>query len=320
MKKKLEADLISIAHRILKLKNKEDLTQLHLETQKLYEKLSVLKFVEDNFSDVKPTIGNSNIQELVNTVLENEPEVDEVEAAVAPEEIEIQPELVEEIQDEVEEEMEEEDFSDDEEEEAEDEIEEEEETEEEDEEDEADSEEVEFEPHFELFNVEEVEDKKSKTEAKQISFEDLLGSNSEPVFERVFDPIQEEAEEESVDDEETEAEKTVFNPGFEMELSEDMEEEEVAIPNFEFETEKSSNESFAKTITFGLNDRIAFEKQLFAGSSEDLNRVVSQLSTFDTFEEAQNFIEDMVKPDYDNWEGKEEYVTRFMEIVEKKFA
>ena len=155
MKKKLEADLISIAHRILKLKNKEDLAQLHLETQKLYEKLSVLKFVEDNFSDVKPTIGNSNIQELVNTVLENEPEVDEVEAAVAPEEIEIQPELVEEIQDEVEEEMEEEDFSDDEEEEAEDEIEEEElEAEEETEE------EVEFEPHFELFNVEEVEDKK----------------------------------------------------------------------------------------------------------------------------------------------------------------
>ena len=168
--------------------------------------------------------------------------------------------------------------------------------------------------------MEEVEDKKSKTEAKQISFEDLLGSNSEPVFERVFDPIQEEAEEESVDDEETEDEETVFNPGFEMELSEDMEEEEVAIPNFEFETEKSSNESFAKTITFGLNDRIAFEKQLFAGSSEDLNRVVSQLSTFDTFEEAQNFIEDMVKPDYDNWEGKEEYVDRFMEIVEKKFA
>jgi len=319
MKKKLEADLISIAHRILKLKNKEDLTQLHLETQKLYEKLSVLKFVEDNFSDVKPTIGNSNIQELVNTVLENEPEVDEVEAAVAPEEIEIQPELVEEIQDEVEEEMEEEDFSDDEEEEAEDEIEEEEieeeeETEEEDEEDEADSEEVEFEPHFELFNVEEVEDKKQKTEAKQISFEDLLGSNSEPVFERVFDPIQEETEEESEDEE------AIFNPGFEMEASEEMEEEEVAIPNFEFDTEKSSNDSFAKTITFGLNDRIAFEKQLFAGSSEDLNRVVSQLSTFDTFEEAQNFIEDMVKPDYDNWEGKEEYVDRFMEIVEKKFA
>jgi hypothetical protein len=352
MKKKLEADLISIAHRILKLKNKEDLAQLHLETQKLYEKLSVLKFVEENFSDVKPTIGNSNIQELVNDALENEPEVEEVEVAVAPEEIEIQPELVEEI----EEEVEEDDFSDEEEEETEDEIEEEEdeefdeeeseeETEEETEEledeeeeseedseeeeetedeefdeEESEEEEGEFEPHFELFNVEEVEDKKPKTEAKQISFEDLLGSSSEPVFERVFDPIQEEVEEESAKEEETEAEETVFSPVFEMEASEEMEEVEKEIPNFEFDKEISINEAFAKTITFGLNDRIAFEKQLFAGSSEDLNRVVSQLSTFDTFEEAQNFIEDMVKPDYDNWEGKEEYVTRFMEIVEKKFA
>ncbi len=339
MKKKLEADLISIAHRILKLKNKEDLAQLHLETQKLYEKLSVLKFVEDNFSDVKPTIGNSNIQELVNAALENELEA----AEVAPEETEIQPELVEEEIEE--EEIEEEEDDSDEEEESEEEIEEdedeeetfenieeseeeeeeseEEEIEEEDEEvegEEESEEEKETEPHFELFNVEEVEDKKSKTEAKQISFEDLLGSSSEPVFERVFDPIQEEGEEESEDEEETEDEEAIFNPGFEMEASEEMEEEEKAIPNFEFDNEISINEAFAKTITFGLNDRIAFEKQLFAGSSEDLNRVVSQLSTFDTFEEAQNFIEDMVKPDYDNWEGKEEYVTRFMEIVEKKFA
>ena len=350
MKKKLEADLISIAHRILKLKNKEDLAQLHLETQKLYEKLSVLKFVEENFSDVKPTIGNSNIQELVNDALENESEVEEVEVAVAPEEIEIQPELVEEIEEEAEEEMEEEELEDeeedsDEEEETEELEDEEEDSEEEDEteeledeeedseeeeeieeeeseenEEDSEEEEGEFEPHFELFNVEEVEDKKPKTEAKQISFEDLLGSSSEPVFERVFDPIQEEVEEESAEEEETEAEETVFSPVFEMEASEEIEEVEKEIPNFEFDKEISINEAFAKTITFGLNDRIAFEKQLFAGSSEDLNRVVSQLSTFDTFEEAQNFIDDMVKPDYDNWEGKEEYVTRFMEIVEKKFA
>ena len=333
MKKKLEADLISIAHRILKLKNKEDLAQLHLETQKLYEKLSVLKFVEDNFSDVKPTIGNSNIQELVNAALENDPEEEEVDAA--PQEIEIQSDLVEEEIEEEEDHSEEEEESEEEIEEDEDEeetfenIEEseeeeeesEEEIEEEDEEesDEESEEEKEFEPHFELFNVEEVEDKKPKTEAKQISFEDLLGSSSEPVFERVFDPIQEETEEELADEEETESEELIFNPGFEMEASEEMEEEEKAIPNFEFDNEISINEAFAKTITFGLNDRIAFEKQLFAGSSEDLNRVVSQLSTFDTFEEAQNFIEDMVKPDYDNWEGKEEYVDRFMEIVEKKF-
>ena len=69
-----------------------------------------------------------------------------------------------------------------------------------------------------------------------------------------------------------------------------------------------------------MNDRIAFTKQLFGNSSEDYNRVLNQLITYDSFEETKDFIEDMVKPDYNNWEGKEEYVQRFMEIIEKKFS
>jgi hypothetical protein len=46
MKKKLESELMSIAHRILKLKGKEDVIKLHAETSLLYEKLSVLKFAQ----------------------------------------------------------------------------------------------------------------------------------------------------------------------------------------------------------------------------------------------------------------------------------
>ena len=53
MKKKLEADLMSIAHRVLQIKNKSDVNKLYLETQKLYEKLSVLRFVEEYFGDVR---------------------------------------------------------------------------------------------------------------------------------------------------------------------------------------------------------------------------------------------------------------------------
>ena len=81
----------------------------------------------------------------------------------------------------------------------------------------------------------------------------------------------------------------------------------------------SLNDRLNKTISFGLNDRIGFEKKLFGGSSDDFNRVVSQLNTFDSFEEAKAFVDDFVKPDYNNWEGAEEFETRFMEIVEKKF-
>ena len=62
MKKRLEADLVSIAHRILQLKNKSDVNVLFLETQKLYEKLAILKFVEENLGDVKPTIGQAAIE------------------------------------------------------------------------------------------------------------------------------------------------------------------------------------------------------------------------------------------------------------------
>jgi hypothetical protein len=65
---------------------------------------------------------------------------------------------------------------------------------------------------------------------------------------------------------------------------------------------------------------VAFMKHLFGNSSEDYNRVLSQLITFDTYNEAQTFIAEMVKPDYNDWKGKEDYEVRFMEIVEKKFS
>ena len=107
-------------------------------------------------------------------------------------------------------------------------------------------------------------------------------------------------------------------------------EKEDVIPTqslFEFEAtssiskpKKSLNDIYNSTISVGLNDRIGFEKHLFNGSSEDLNRVLSQLNTVNSWEEAVSFIEDLVKPDYNNWEGKETYATRFMELVEKRFV
>lgn len=79
------------------------------------------------------------------------------------------------------------------------------------------------------------------------------------------------------------------------------------------------NERLSKGITIGLNDRVAYIKHLFNNSSEDYNRVLSQLMTLDTVEEARDFIEQMVKPDYNNWVGKEEFEARFVESVEKRF-
>ncbi len=83
---------------------------------------------------------------------------------------------------------------------------------------------------------------------------------------------------------------------------------------------KSLNDKLnGKEIKVDLNNRLAFVKHLFNGSTEDYNRVLSQLSTIDTEERSIAFIENMVKPDYNHWEGKEEYAERLMELIERRF-
>lgn len=298
MKKRLEADLISIAHRILQLKNKSDINQLYLETQKLYEKLAVLRFVDAQFGDIKPTIGQAEIEKQIEEVfetIENSPiasvvieeiiEIPEATTETTNSEIEAEKEeiIIEEI---VEEPVAEEEIV---------------------AEEAAPSEDLSFHPSFELTEEEpeeEEEEEIKKPEVVQISFEDLLGGNyDEAQFVKVH-PVENIPTAIAIDFEEKEL---IPIP-------------EINIEELEEPKAITLNEKLAKGINIDLNDRIAFTKQLFGNSSEDYNRVLNQLITYDSFEETKDFIEDMVKPDYNNWEGKEEYVQRFMEIIEKKFS
>jgi hypothetical protein len=208
MKKRLEAELISIAHRILKLKNKSEIDQLYHETQKLYEALSVLKFYGDNYEQVKSDISNEDIEEKIESFVENNTVVATTKVVVE-ETVEVE-EQKEEIVAEVEEVVEQEIIT------ASEETEVQEETIEEEpvivgeitleEEEEIEEEEVpvgeaksdlDFEPIFELaaetpVEIAEIEEPKVEedeslnqvqTKTQQISFEDLLGQNyTEPVF------------------------------------------------------------------------------------------------------------------------------------------
>jgi len=338
MKRKLEAELISIAHRILKLKNKSELAQLQQETLKLYEKISVLRFVEENFSEVKPTIGYAAAEKEVEAIFENEDDTanqiaeepteevvnaevsesqftddkSEEEAAIAiNEDIETE-ENIESLDEEekqlVEEELIDEQFesveSEDEEETDEEETDEEETDEETIEEPEL---EVEFAPLFEISKKEE------PVKSKQITLEDFLSEGHvEPIFVRA---------EQVYSNEKT---TTQTNPENHTETVTKVEVVETKKSYFVVDHHEpkpiSLNDSLSKSISIGLNDRIGFEKHLFGGSGEDLNRVLSQMNTFSNLDEAIEFIEDMVKPDYNNWAGKEDYETRFMELVEKKFS
>ena len=82
---------------------------------------------------------------------------------------------------------------------------------------------------------------------------------------------------------------------------------------------KNLNDMLGKKVQIGLNDRLAFINNLFDQSEEDYQRVISQVQTLSSWEEAQNFIEKMIKPDYNNWEGKEDFESRFLKCLEPNF-
>jgi hypothetical protein len=351
MKKKLEADLISIAHRVLQLKNKSDINQLYLETQKLYEKLSVLRFVNEHFGDVKPTIGAAAVEQKIESVFdktelvqqENKAVIEETAAeeivetpleettittdtiksessVVAEETIETTEEQTVATADDTESEtsiineenpeapLEETIFKEEmtsKKDEQEPIVEEEEVT---DEKETLEPETLPFVPAFELSEEEDVEmelEVPKKTLPIQISFEDLLGGN---YHDTQFVKVQQ-----------IENIPTVVV----IETPKEILAEEEKVINVKKEAADSKavslNEKLAKGINIDLNDRIAFIKHLFGNSSEDYNRVLNQLITLDTFYETRDFIQEMVKPDYNNWEGKQDYEERFMDIIEKKF-
>jgi hypothetical protein len=297
MKKRLESELISIAHRILKLKNKSEVDQLYKESQKLYETLSVLKFYQDNLESVKSDVDEVVLEEKLKQSLE----------------VEIAPVLVAEVK---------EDSSDNEQA-----------KQTESEEDPSDSELAEqsvvleapeevlveqsideeepivgeesaFNPIFELETEE--EEQEAQDVPAEVAFEsqpeekleDHIGKYTEPVFVKTN-----EVSSFTSDSSETEEVKQT--------VAEEVKEEPKTA---------AFNEMTTKSIAIGLNDRIGFVQHLFNDSNEDFNRVISQLNTFDTFEEAKNFINEMVLPDYNYWVGEEDYIERFMEIVEKKFS
>lgn len=85
------------------------------------------------------------------------------------------------------------------------------------------------------------------------------------------------------------------------------------------ENKKNLNDRFSKGLKIDLNDRIAFISHLFNNQSADYHRVIKQLFTFSNWEEAKDFIDNMVKPDYNNWKGKEDFEARFMRVLELHF-
>jgi hypothetical protein len=284
MQKKLEADLMSLAHSVLQMKNKEDVVALKEKARDIFEKLTMLAFVE-TYVNTTPTLKETK-EELVTKVekaFENkaisihdnhdkiiiEPVnnnlIDEEVQATVPEIIEQPFDALEEIltskplvKEEVKKDIEE------------------------------------IKKEIKQEEIEEVE-KISLEELKEITTNNAAVTNFKNDAKDVGE--RKTLEEELQDTIPVDIMANLFEPA----------------------KSKSLNDQLQTNIQIDLNDRIAFVKNLFDGSQEDFNRVVSQLNTFKTEKEAKKFVTKMVKPDY-NWSQQEALEIRFIEIIERRFA
>lgn len=318
MHKKLAADLTSLAHSILQMKNKEDVIALQKKAHEVYEKLSILAYV-DEYIKTTPNAEFTK-EELLEKIESANINIDEpIVDLVSEANLETQEEIliydIEEREDSnevIEEESEEESTN---------EVEIKEETQEN------------IDDVIEKV-VEEIEDAAEEMAKEDHNIVEEIVSEVDETNELIKNEITEVANEieeavKELDDSIEFTAKDLFgniekNKGEEKVAS--LEEElkdtisvDVVANLFENVPKKSLNDKLQGDIQIGLNDRIAFVKNLFGGSQEDFNRVVSQLNTFKTEKEAKKFINKMVKPDYD-WSVKEEFEERFMAIVERKFT
>ena len=87
----------------------------------------------------------------------------------------------------------------------------------------------------------------------------------------------------------------------------------------EIKPAQSLNDRFSKEIQIGLNDKLAFIQKLFFGSESEYNRVLQHLNQLHSLEEAAQYIQQQVKPTYNNWKGKEEYEERFLHLILRRF-
>ncbi|MDN3621010.1 hypothetical protein QWY81_16205 [Polaribacter undariae] len=307
MHKKLEADLMSLAHSILQLKNKEDVFALKEKSKEIYEKLSLLAFVEE-YINTTPNLEVTK-EELIENVekgiaLKEEQEVVSVDIESVKEDIEEETvtlyEIEEEevtlpVEDQIEEELIEEELV-----------------------EELVIEEAEEDAEEEIEEQIEEEIEEEVKEEVKVVVEEIIEQPFDEIEDIIFAEPEPEPETVEVKEEvKIEESKTL---SLEEELQDTISVDQMAtLFDIPVAAPKSLNDKFSANIQIGLNDRIAFVKNLFDGSQEDFNRVVSQLNTYGTEKEALKFINKMVKPDYD-WSTQQELEARFIEIVERKFA
>ena len=220
MKKKLEKELNELAVQILKMRDESDIIKLQAEAKRIYEKLTIMRFLETNFEDKEIKISRKEAFGRLGEKMD------------VPEE--------------------------------------------------------------------------------NPNNEDLI---NHPLMDTIKDMVTEMPKEESLEDILKDILPTpIFVKNDAAELTPDR--QDIVTEN----KPRSINDSFKKGLAIGLNDKVAFIKHLFDGKTEAYEQIIVQINEKSSLEDATIHIQGRIKPQFNSWQGKEEYENRFMEIVESKFS
>jgi hypothetical protein len=298
MKKVLEDELMSLAHRILKLKNRADIHELKEEAAVLYEKLSILSFAEKHFDGVKPTIKKYDIEKSLKKVHHEEENSSDYPDGTQYNEEQIYEHNTEKIKDivsqmpyessQVDKMFEDEPVED---------------------------EPVEDEP------VEETPDQPNPNLEDGIQdfgvhFDDL--PDFEPAQEHSEDHVENQAEPEDKAEQQEESKSDEGQTNEDKSEDNQDEKPQRTIDLFS-QSKKSLNDSLNKELKIGLNDRLSFIKHLFKGDNQAYAVFIKDINHLDSFEKVKIFLDKQIQDKYAYWKDKEETANRLLYLIQKKF-
>ncbi|SFR37134.1 hypothetical protein SAMN04490243_1233 [Robiginitalea myxolifaciens] len=253
MKRKLKEELNRIATDIITSRGTEDLGELYLRTRELYEKLAVLKFIEEKLSDVEVDVTKSEVaskfETIANAVLNENKEVPESN----PHEEDIMVPGMDTIR------------------------------------------------HIvsEMPGGEELEE----VLARLIGKNEFVKNDRDEVTPKPSDIAQ----------------NAIANPSRDTtQITNEVKATLGDLPKPP--AARSLNDTLTeREISIGLNDRLAFIKHLFQDNAEAYNQALSALNGLESMAALEKFIDGELKPQFNNWEGKEDYELRFRALVERRF-
>lgn len=290
MKKVLEDELMSLAHRILKLRNRTEIHELKEEAAVLYEKLSVLSFAEKHFDGVKPTIKKYDVEKSIEAEhLKTHAENDYPDGTEYNEE-QIYEHNTEKIKDIV---------------------------------SQMPYETEQVDKMFEDKSKKEAENSTEKPPLKPfdgledfgVHFDDL--PDFEPAPETTADNEAEKKEDKDSINEEAKTDAETKNNDEHVEPK--AEDKPQRTMDLFSQDKKSLNDSLNSQLKIGLNDRLSFVKHLFKGDNKAYDNFIEHINALDSFDKVKSYLDEQIQNKYAYWKDKEDTANRLLYLIQKKF-